>query len=264
MRSLKNNAIEYDPKVIDMYEYGVSCDGAAIKTNPSPILSQEQLTNVDALYHWFDWSQCDGFATRQPIEQPDDPHRLMAQSILRGIWPMNDTLDRVQYDKEPQWQDVRALTSFFAGQAFNPEVITWLKYLIKNPAIFIDGSILDQKSSADSDDENPLKELLWISDNMKSIIEEGICELYANDARKVIDFINASPTDVIDKETKWVMEGRWIAERFTNIRAFNDNFNTLFITGAHKFITADQLNLNKIYRLFAKLGRINTRIVFVG
>lgn len=237
-----------------------------------PEASRVAYAKYDSLYHWFIRPDGEGIATAS-IERPEEPNtvELLAMLITDTLKGFNK-IDSVIMDVEPEWQTIRDTTSFVGG-ALAPDKLAILKSLLHSwlpdNTIYLDAS----QYNGDRDKGSSLPAfdaLMNLAHNTKQVIEDGLVADHPADARRVLQFINTPSTGYLESdvdyesETKWFAEGRYLANELIKIRDFRENFNTVIIFGAHRYLLSDQLNLTKLYRLFAKLGRINTRLVFVG
>lgn len=264
MKSEETHYADYNPRYLT---------GALIPVehyDSDPEAEREVYSKYDSLYHWFQ-GESDIIATRERSAKPDTTELLAAliSDTVKGF----NKISPVIMDVEPEWQSIRDTTCFVGG-ALVPEQLTGLKHLLYSwldyGVVYLDASQygLDRdKGSAVPD----FTQLMHLAHNTKQVIEDGLIADDPADTRRAIRFLNAAPTDYIESDdsglasqTKWFIEGRYIANELIKIREFRTNFNTVVIFGAHRYILSDQLNLTKLYRLFAKLGRINTRLVFIG
>lgn len=232
--------------------------------------------NVDAIYHYFESNTAgdpdtDGGEDRK-MGHADAIALLIAGRFEAEMRAVNSASPEV----EPNWQQYRRTTSFIAG-ALTEGYMNILKQTLPNVmsdnTIFLDGSAYADEHGV-GEELDAFNKLMNLAGNTKSVIENALAIEYCHDARGAIKFLNSSPTDEIDPPagqahvghypTKWMVEARYLANELVKIMEFRKNFNTLVIYNAHRYIASDQLNLTKLYRLMAKLGRVNTRIVFVG
>lgn len=244
-------------------------------------LKCEHLWAIDALHHYFTHEDTDDvYASEQ--DDVISPAQLLARLITRKYDPqitIDRKLDPVTQFIEPSWTTFRDQTSFITGDVIPytvESVIGWVRYLHGDNMIVLDGTdyYKDYATSTDielgvSIDKGNFSDLMHVANNTKQIIDEGIVDLYPNDSRRVMKFINGAPTDYVLEgntggHTKWFMEGRFLAKRLVEYPVFRKNYNLIVITNAMRWVMANDVNLNNLYRLLAKLGRINTRVVFLG
>lgn len=239
-------------------------------------LDPDSYVNVDAIYHYFE--SCDG---KMPNTDSGEDRKMghvdaIAMLIANRFETDRDcVVDSASPEVEPSWQQYRRTTSFIAGaltDGYMSAIKRELPKCMSVNTVFLDGSAYADEHGV-NDEPDAFNKLMSLAGNTKGVIENSLAVEYAHDARGAIKFLNAEATDQIDPPsgtkfdevpTKWMVEARYLANELVKIREFRKNFNTVVIYNAHRFIVSDQLNLTKLYRLMAKLGRINTRIVFVG
>lgn len=238
-------------------------------------IDPDSYIEVDAIYHYFEDldDSAEGEKEEAKISHADAVCRLIAN---RFVSPFERAINSASYEVEPDWHRFRQSTSFIAGELTEnhmAKIKRSLPYYLHSNTIFLDGSSYADEHGV-GEELDAFNRLIRLANNTKAVIEDALAIEYSLDARGAIKFLNAGATDEVDPPsgskydgrapTKWMEEARYLSRELVNIPEFRKNFNTLVIYGAHRFITSDQLNLTKLYRLMAKLGRVNTRIVFVG
>ena len=267
-----------DLNKIDYYPPHFIEGSSTMRVIEDPItVDSDSYVGVDAIYHYFESG--DG-AT--PDTEADEGRKMgHADAIAMLIADRFETgrayaIDSASPEVEPNWQQYRRSTSFIAGaltDGYMNAIKRELPKCMSDNTVFLDGSAYADEHGV-GEELDAFNKLMLLAGNTKSAIENALAIEYGHDARGAIKFLNAEATDQIDPPsgtkfgteipTKWMVEARYLANELVKIREFRKNFNTLVIYNAHRFIVSDQLNLTKLYRLMAKLGRINTRIVFVG
>jgi hypothetical protein len=219
------------------------------------------------LFHYFVDEDDSEFANEDRDEtQGEALAKLIARKYHTGIYLQ----DRVQRHEAPVWTQFRDEATFVSGDIVDgaeDAVCRWLEFHHGRDIVVLDGSVYQDESEVGTT-VPAFNQLMHLANTQREVLEEGVCRLYPNDTRAAMQFLNANQGDVIEgdayEDTKWLAEGRILANELLNIPGFQKNFNLLVIKGASRFIHTNQLNLNNLYRLMAKLGRKNTRIVFVG
>lgn len=241
---------------------------------------QYKYWGLDALYHFFEDDPAADASEETEVErgdgQPSHPEAIV--KLLAGDF-REDTPESARsctLKNEPSFTHFRDNASFIGGAVTHgqlPQLRRWC-YSYLNDAVYLDATGYSDEHGV-GEEKSQFEQLMDLAGRTKEVIDDGICKRWPTDAKAVIRFINASQTDSIYSpdeiykegdlgETKWLIEGKFLAEELIKIPAFRQNFNQLVIFGAMRYILAGELNLNKLYRLMAKLGRINTRLYFIG
>ena len=269
-----NAIISYKPKLL------VEGTGKELDVD-QPTVDRHQFDYhlVDALYHYFEDDGDGKTPEGYDNEDHDTSHGEAIAKLIAERYDIGSArpIDECYLRTPIGYEQIRNSTSFIGGDLTKGHmnvIKRWLNIYLDDRTIYLDGS--------DYADEHGVgtklvgfDALMYLASTTKEIIDEGICEEYPEDVKAVMRFINANPTDDVfssnrvyttneQVETKWVVEGRFLADELVKIPEFKKNFNKVVIFGAMRYIVSDQLNLNKLYRLFAKLGRTNTRLFFVG
>lgn len=175
----------------------------------------------------------------------------------------NDEYDTsVVYNTQPSWTTIRDRAVTLTGLVIhNVGLFTRHLVEISDDTIYLDASAYQEKDS----EVNYFGGLMALANSTKTVVEDYLAK-HLN-ARDTIDFLNAAPGDQIvfmnKVTTKWLVEGQILNEELIKLQAFQRNFNRLVITGVPKAVGKGGLNLNALYQLFAKLGRINTKILLL-
>ena len=252
-------------------------DGAII--GKPHLKGQHDYWLVDALYHYFENLDPDQDADGFAIGERDTSHGEAIAKLIAGHYNADSDrpVDECTLRTQLGYEQVRNNTSFIGGdltRGHMPIISPWLNNYLDDNTVYLDGSSYADEHGVD-EKLSGFDALMSLASTTKEIVDDGICEEYPEDVKAVMRFINANPTDEVfgsnriyeesqQVETKWVVEGRFLANELVKIPEFQKNFNKLVIYGAMRYIVSDQLNLNKLYRLFARLGRTNLRIFFVG
>lgn len=244
---------------------------------------EDYYKKYDALYHFFvtdpeeDACGCDDEDGEAP--EGSFTHEQAVIRLLSGRFDSDKHEPKLAAafpNVEPSWQHIRDTASFIAGELVNP-YMTYIKnnlrYHISWDTVHLDAEDFliktkDHKGSG-------FNAFMDLAENTKRIVEDRLAIEYAHSTRQAIGFLNADATDLIDPPgdcmyeegrvpSKWMVEARYLANTLIDIKEFRKNFNTLVIYNAHRFILSGDLNVTKIYRLLAKLGRVNTKVIFVG
>jgi len=256
-------------------------EGTLSYADSARIFDVNYLHSIDALHHYFEQSDqaADRAVRPRGLDGTASAAEVIAHLAIRAFDTYDGPIDQAYLDVEPTWQEIRSNTSFIAGELTRDTKVNILRHInaLKPDEVVV----LDAANYLEHDKlETPaLNKLMGLAHRTQSVIEEGLCEDYRRSPRKVIDFLNAAGSDRVSlpdldddcaytsdtvEPSKWLVESKYLANELIKIPEFQRNFNLLVIFNAHRYLTADQLNLTKLYRLFAKLGRINTRIVFIG
>lgn len=230
-------------------------------------VSHKRRVAVDALFHYF--LEEDGVCTEgaeQDLSQGEAIAKLITRKYHDGIY-MDDT---ASVHEAPGWTKFRDEATFISGDIIDGtgnSIERWLAYHHGDDMVVIDGSQYNEDSVIGTP-VPAFNRLMHLANNQTSFIEEGVIRLYPDDTRAALRFLNANPHDEIEGITygqaKWLAEGCILANELVEIPAFQRNFNLLVIKGLARYIHANHINLNNLYRLMAKLGRTNTRLVFLG
>lgn len=271
MTNAKETAIpyisqKYDPVAVTAtrgysYDYVVNAPITA---------SRDQLIRVDALFHYF-VDEYDSDTIEGEADVSITQAEVIGKLVTRKYSESDYITNPVYRHEPPTWTRFRDNANFISGELItdvSPVALrNWIKYYHGDDVVILDASDYLDKPD-DSELLQPFDQFMKLANTQQKVIEEGLCQLYPSDTRAAIQFLNAYQSDEIggspNADTKWLAEGRILASELLTVPGFQKNFNLLVITNAAKFIHTDRLNLNNIYRLLAKLGRVNTRIVFLG
>lgn len=256
-------------------------DGAIVNTNCRKV-SQHAYMRVDALYHYFEVDTVGTGEESEDTGEADDDSlpthaevivQLMNNHYLEGY---ASPVDVCTLKSEIGFTQFRDSATFIGGDITRGQVARIREWCKRS---FNDTVYLDAQGYTDEhgigEEKSAFEQLMDLAGRTKEVVDDGICKLWPSDSKSVMNFVNANPTDKILRvdhmyaeneqiETKWLMEGRFLANELIEIPGFQRNFNKLVIFGAMRYILAGEINLNKLYRLMAKLGRTNTSIFFVG
>lgn len=186
--------------------------------------------------------------------------KLLAQFINDRF---NKEFDNaVTYNTLPSWTKIRDRAVQLTGLVIhNVDLFTRHLAEISDHTLYLDASTFHDKDP----EVNTFGGLMHIANSTKTIVEDYLAENL--NARAAIDFLNAGPGDVISfigsTTTKWLAEGEILNKELIKIPAFQRNFNRVVITGIPKALGKGHLNLAALYQLFAKLGRVNTKILLL-
>ncbi|ABY63277.1 hypothetical protein ST201phi2-1p454 [Pseudomonas phage 201phi2-1] len=255
-------------------------EGTLSYADGARIFDTSYLHSIDAIHHYFEQSDPDDYGIQaRGIDRTSTAAEVIAHLAIQAFDCYEGPVDVAYLDVEPTWQEIRSNASFIAGEFTRDQMVNIRKHinaLKPDEVVMLDAS---NYLEPDKVETPALNKLMGLAHRTQTVIEEGLCEDYRMSPRKVIDFFNASGGDIVAlpdldddcaytsdvvEPSKWLMESKYLARELIQIPEFQRNFNLLVIFNAHRYLTSDQLNLTKLYRLFAKLGRINTRIVFVG
>lgn len=229
--------------------------------------------NADALFqYWVSEDQdADEDAVDYAVEsQPQISHAEELAKLVLGKYDQRDYVTNYpEREIELSYTHFRDSATFLSGgitDGYVPSIVEWLKHHNGYPAVILDAERYSDKSESPTRDE--FTAFMEIANNQPRLIKQGIIDLFPESAKDAIAFIDAAPgadiTNCPHGDTKWMAEGRILSWELVKLKSFQKNFDLLVIKNASKFIHSDRLNLNNIYRLMAKLGRVNTKIVFVG
>lgn len=273
----EDQTIHYSPRHL--------IEGDAAEFGPdAKITNRHQHTYhlVDALYHFF-VPDPNGDPAESDPETGDDPDRetyhpeVIAKLMnLDYYMDAGQIVDSVSLRTEVGFTQFRDNADFIGGgitRGHIPQIRRWCYKHFKD-AIYLDATGYSDEYAVDKE-RSSFEQLMELAGRTKEIIDDGICKHWPTDSKAVMRFINANQIDTIYStnriydeneqiDTKWVIEGRFLAEELIKIPGFQQNFNKLVIFGAMRYILAGEINLNKLYRLMAKLGRTNTKLYFVG
>jgi hypothetical protein len=254
----------YNPTYVRKQRHGGYC----LDDSPSAPLHKYRV-EVDALFHYFVNDDEEGDACVDgdcDLTQGEAIAKLITRKYHSGIY-LHDT---AMEHEAPLWTRFRDEATFISGDIIahaEGSIVRWLYHYHGENLLVLDASKYDN-DYAKGVPVPAFERLMYLANNTQSVIEEGVIQLYPNHTRAAIEFINAAPyqrfEDNPHNDTKWLAEGRILSNELIKIPEFQQNFNLLVITGAARYIQSNQLNLNSLYRLFAKLGRVNTRLVFLG
>ena len=273
----ENEVIHYQPKHL------IEGDAAEFK-DPSARKAERQSVYraVDALYHFFEREHvADECAIKEDDSAEEDRDLFHAEAIVKL---MNDDFsgvdgrieDACHLRTEVNFAQFRDGSVFIGGDLTRghlPQIRRWCYKHFRN-AIYLDAQGYSDEHGV-GEETSAFEQLMDLAGRTKEVIDDGVCKMWPTDSKAVMRFINAYQTDTVGSsdriyaedeqvETKWMIEGKFLADELIGIPGFQQNFDKVVIFGAMRYILAGDLNLNKLYRLFAKLGRINTRLFFVG
>lgn len=273
--SSTDETIYYQPRHL------IEGDAAEYETPPNyKAPGQYNYHRLDALYHFFDPNPAMDGET-PPSDEDGRSKMYHAEAIVKLMddYFIEDSaraVDACQLHTEVGFTQFRDQASFIGGDLTRghiPQIRHWC-YTHFNDTIYLDATGYSGEIFV-NEERSAFEQLMELAGRTKEVIDEGICKRWPTDTKAVMRFINAHQTDSIIStnriydegeqiETKWMVEGSFLAEELIKIPGFQQNFNKLVIFGAMRYILSGDLNLNKLYRLMAKLGRTNTRLFFVG
>jgi hypothetical protein len=257
-------------------------DAAEFET-PSDSKRERQFTYhaLDALYHFFVPEPNSDCKTDHEDSEGEDPRLVHPEAIAKlmadhFIEDSARIVDSCTYKTEVGFTQFRDGASFIGGdltRGHTPQIRRWC-YKHFRDTVYLDATGYSEEYAVGKE-QSAFEQLLNLAGRTKEVIDEGICKRWPTNGKAVLNFINAYQTDSIYEsdevyaegdlaETKWMIEGKFLAEELIKIPGFQQNFNKLVIFGAMRYILSGEINLNKLYRLMAKLGRTNTRLFFVG
>lgn len=249
-------------------------------------LTQDLYMHLDAIHHYFHNDNGE-YAI---AEDHDTDHGEAIAKLVAGVYNGSRVHRYAQAHVAPDYSVVRQHSSFIGGEIADGWIVQfkrWIGYYLDSTH-GDDYVVIDAEDYMQDSDEGvpqpPIHPLMWMAENTKEIIDRALVNAYRHDGRGLMQFINAPDDRIINepeglepgceedsvrldepkKMTKWMWESKFLADELVSIPAFQKNFHTLVILNAQKHIHTGHLNLTKLYRLFAKLGRVNTRLVFLG
>lgn len=244
-------------------------NGAQALESDVDSVAHKYRVGVDALFHYFindDDGSCVAANDDRDLSHGEAIAKLITRKFHSGIY-LDNTVTRCE---APTWTKFRDEATFISGDIIGDaehSIVSWLYYHHGDNMVVIDGSQYHEDSVKGSP-VPAFNQLMDIANNQRRVIEEGVINLFPNDTRAAMQFLNAAQYEEIEGDaygdTKWLAEGRILANALIDIPEFQQNFNLVVIKGVARYIHSDQINLNSLYRLFARLGRINTRFVFLG
>lgn len=273
-QDIENEKIFYKPQILAEGD-------AAQQYEVTPIYSQSTYHAVDALYHYFAADPCTpGELDPDKAEGESIPGYAEAIAMLLNEDFDHDwarCIDYCETRNELGFNQFRDTASFIGGSLTSgvmPQVKRKIRDRFDADTIYLDADKYCDEREVDTVG-TPFEQLMELAGRTKQVIDDGVVSFWPTSAKTVMAFVNASPVDQIyssnrvydvgeQVETKWMIEGRFLANELIKIEGFQQNFNKLVIFGAMRYILSGDLNLNKLYRLMAKLGRTNTRLFFVG
>lgn len=228
-------------------------------------LDQDILQRYDALHFWFA-EACDGEGdSRVPTTTSEMIGAKLAEATMR---PGHIVLER---GRVPDWKDIRDRATIVSGHGIEniDECINTFKEHHTGGFIRID--VDDIHTRTERSTYSTLYMLLDMEKQSKKIIEDRLCESFTT--REALAFMSADPDDEIKYtmygetvvERKWFLESKWMTDYFVEkFPKFNINFRTILITNAFRRFMNDDYSINRLYRVLAMLGRVNTKVVFIG
>lgn len=220
-------------------------------------MAQSDYHKYDSLFSMFIEPEVD--YTRDDTEE-FNIDKQFAQLIDKRFNSEHDMA--VVYGIMPGWTSIRDRAVQLTGAAIH-NVDLFVRHLkdISSNTIYLDASTFHDKDP----EVNSFGALMHIANSTKTIVEDYLAEHLIS--RATIDFINADAGDIIyfmgSHTSKWLAEGEILNKELIKIPAFQRNFNRVVITGVPKAVGKGHLNMNALYQLFAKLGRINTKILLL-
>jgi len=225
---------------------------------------------VDALFHYFEHEDPTEWGTEGEDGKPP-LYVTLARCLDRNYHGNIYALEVAEQHQEPKWTRFRDTASFISGEVLDGEATRVAQYFNmynKGNTVILDAAGWTDEG-VEGTDPGPLYTLMQLASNTKTVIEDRLVNEFANDSRGLINFLNAGPGDHIFPDddgtnTKWLVEARYLNSAIIDIPGFKKNWNVLVIKNAMRYILADQFNVNQLYRLLAKLGRVNSRVIFLG
>lgn len=271
---IENEKIFYKPKML------AEGDAAEYEEN-APTYSQTTYHDVDALYHYFVEDPCTpgdldpDSVTGEGLPDHSEAIAMLLNEEFDHDWAR--CMDYCETRTEIGFNQFRDTAAFIGGSITSgvmPRLKREFRRRFDDKTIFLDADKYCDEREIDTVG-TPFEQLMDLAGRTKQVIDDGVVSFWPTSAKTVMSFVNASPVDQIHSlnriydvneqvETKWMIEGRFLANELIKIEGFQKNFNKLVIFGAMRYILSGDLNLNKLYRLMAKLGRTNTRLFFVG
>lgn len=264
-----NDMREYRP--IETARYRIDTDRWGLEhTRPNHEIriedgvDQDLLQRYDALHFWFSEADCDEGERPEPRTPGEMMGKAMAQNVMN-----NDTL-RLTMGRAPDWKDIRDRTTIAYGHGLGDkeEFLDAFRAYHTGGAVYIQAN--DTHTRTERSAYSTIYMLLDIEKKAKSIIEERLCQSFTT--REALTFMAAEPDDIVSyvvdgeiaRDRKWFVESKWLNEYLVQaFPCFQTNFRTLVLLDAyHRFMNND-FNINKLYRVLAMLGRVNTKVVFI-
>lgn len=231
-------------------------------------LQQITLQRYDALHYWFEEGDTDGICA-----MPNDPAEKAGHAIAHLTYQLN--LAHMTKSQVPDWKRVRDLTTFIAGPGMGDEDQFRQAFLNELGDGYVHIDVDDMWGRENNSLYSVLYKLCNLEKDAKDVIVDRLAEL--GDVRKALRYMALAPDDnfhivhgegepsVTEEHRKWFWESRWMTDYLlAKIPRFRKNFHTLVITGALRRFMTDELSFNRLYRAMALLGRVNTKIVFIG
>uniref|UniRef100_A0AB39CCI8 Uncharacterized protein n=1 Tax=Pseudomonas phage RVTF4 TaxID=3236931 RepID=A0AB39CCI8_9VIRU len=234
------------------------------------LIGQSTYVRYDALHYWFSEPERD--SEELVYDQPDQVAAMHLASIT-----YKPSFAHLTYDQVPDWKQVRDNTSFLVGPALG-DLKQFQKVFLENLGDgYVHIDVDDMHSRTDRSSYSVLYKLMEMDTLHKNIVEQQL--INTTDVRKALAFVSAEPDEeisidmsqpgdgaqVMTTHRKWFWESKWaydyLLEHFPQ---FHKNFHTIVITNAYRRFHSDDFNINKLYRVLARLGRVNTRVVFIG
>lgn len=231
-------------------------------------IQQWTLRHYDALHYWF----MEGDKDSEELSAPHGVTRQLANSFALAV-KERDQITLLK-NQQPDWKMVRDNAVFVSGAALGDRDVFVQKFIecLDEGVVQLDASRYDYDREKGAD-ETSFEKLIGLDNASKGLIEDVICGVFS--AREALDYLAAYQTQVVHipymlggaeavSMRKWFFESKILTEHAINrIPEFRCNFHTLVIHGATKHIHTGKLNLNRLYRVLAIMGRINTRLVFI-
>lgn len=255
----------------------VTNEGKLSHTDTDPItferdVDQNCLRRYDALHYWFseaDGGESGGVALTQS--------ELMGKALGERI--MNDNSIELTMGRVPDWKDIRDRATIMTGLGLGDKDAFLNGFYIGHPGGVVtirEDDIHTQTFLKESDTLNlstysTIYMLLDLEKKAKTIIEDRLCASFTT--REALAFMSADLDEIVSYEEhgkshrtrKWLVVSQWLNDHLIQtFPCFQKNFRTLVFTDVfHRFMNGD-FNINKLYRVLAMLGRINTKVVFIG
>lgn len=260
----------YNPIYLDEKDYltyletGTGCKSVYEVNN----IPESFLMVYDAYHFYFDDTGID-----EGISSPGTLEASLAVDLARIINSQKPVANHTT--AAPLWSRLRdnAITFNFP-QMLSENMGSFINHLIHNlsgNSIVLDASPRDLESEYNTTTlnvpKNHLNYLLDFQNRTRSIIEDNLIENCTT--KEALNFVSAYPNSWItinDKsQPKWYWESYWLTKQLLKeLPAFRCNYNTLIIKCAYRYLMDGTINANRLYHLFAALGKSNLRIIFVG
>lgn len=230
-------------------------------------LTQTTLKRYDALHYWFQEKDTDaeGF-------EIDSPAKRAGAAFAEHIRRIN--VQDLKMGEVPDWKRLRDNTSIISGPIigeYTPFLATFLQELGEG-VVTID--IDDFWGRENNSGWSVLYKLCNLEKDAKQVIEDRVCQHF--DVRSALNYMSKAPHEPVtitsgngepsisETHRKWFWESRWLTDHMlTTMPQLRKNFHTLVITRALGRFQRDELSFNRLYRVLAMLGRVNTKIVFI-